>query len=65
MNNLSKMRKELDFEATNQKINAWKVKDFHTAQKIRQKEQENYEKIKLIDGIMKANRKGNKNGNKQ
>lgn len=62
MNNLKKIRRDLNFVATNQKINAWKEKDFDKAQNIREKEQENYEKIKLIDGIIKASRKGDKNG---
>lgn len=61
MSNLSKMKKDLLFEMKSQRQGAWGIKDFEKAQKIRKKEQKNYEKLQLLEGIIKASEKGNKN----
>ena len=62
MSNLNKMRREL-FEITRtQRENAWNEKDFKKSMSLREKEQENYEKLKLLNGIIKANEKERKNG---
>lgn len=57
MGNLEKLRDAYYKESKTQKEGAWKEKDFKKAYKIRQKEKINYEKWKLLDGIIKANQK--------
>lgn len=62
MSNLNKMRREL-FEITRaQRENAWNEKNFKKSMKLREKEQENYEKLKLLNGIIKAKEKERING---
>lgn len=61
MSDLNKMRKELILETKLQRKAAWKEKDYYKSIKIREEEQKNYEKLQLLDGIIKAKQKGNKN----
>ena len=62
MNNLSKIKKELFLLTIEQREIAWNTKDYEKSIKIREKEKINYEKWKLIDGIIKQNEKERKNG---
>lgn len=64
MKNLNKMRKELYFEMKTQQEYAWKEKDFDKATKLREKEQINYEKLQLLNGLIVASEKGNKHDKK-
>lgn len=48
-----KLRDDLYKFTKMQKEGAWKEKDFKKAHKIRQKEKINYEKWKLLNGIIK------------
>ena len=67
MNNLSKIRKELFLLTIEQREIAWNTKNYEKSIKIREKEKINYEKWKLVDGIIKQNekeRKNDKNGKK-
>lgn len=57
MSNLEKLRDAYYKVPKTQKEGAWKEKDFKKATKIREKEKINYEKWKLLDGIIKANQK--------
>lgn len=57
MNDLEKLRDRYYKVSKMQKQGAWKEKDNVKAYKIRQKEKINYEKWKLLDGIIKANQK--------
>ena len=41
---------------------AWNTKDYKKSTKIREKEKINYEKWKLVDGIIKQNEKERING---
>lgn len=61
MNSLSKMKRELLKETQRQKVNAWGL-DYEKSKKLRAEEQKNYEKYLLLDGLIKANEKGIKNG---
>lgn len=62
MNNLSKIRKELFLLTMEQREIAWNIKDYEKSIKIRKKEKTNYEKWKLVSGIIKANEKERING---
>ena len=62
MSNLNKIRRELFKITKAQRKNAWIEKDFKKSMELREKEQENYEKLKLLNGIIKANEKERKNG---
>lgn len=53
MSDLKKLRDRYYKETKIQKQGAWKEKDNVKAYKIRQKEKINYEKWKLLDGIIK------------
>ena len=64
MKNLNKMKNDLYIITRFQKEKAWKEKDFDKSQEIRKEEKENYEKYKLIEGLIKANEKGNKSNKK-
>ena len=64
MKNLNKMKNDLYIITRFQKEKAWKEKDFDKSQEIRKEEKENYEKYKLIEGLIKANEKGNKSNEK-
>ena len=59
------MRNDLFFEAKRQRETAWGEKDFDKSQKLRAKEQENYEKYMLVNGLMKAIEKGKKKDDKK
>ena len=61
MNDLKKLRERYYKETKMQKQGAWKEKDNVKAFRIREKEKINYEKWKLLDGIIKAKEKGEKN----
>lgn len=61
MSNLNKMRRELFKITKAQRENAWIEKDFKKSMELREKEQENYEKLKLLNGIIKAKEKERKN----
>lgn len=60
MNNLNKIRKELLLLTMEQREIAWNTKDYEKSIKIREKEKINYEKWKLVDGIIKQNEKEKK-----
>lgn len=60
MNNLWKIKNELFLTTKAQKKSAWVTSSYEKAQKIREKERENYEKYKLLEGLIKATKKGNK-----
>lgn len=62
MSNLSKMRKELYFEVVSQREKAWHEKDFNKSMEIRKEQQKNFDKLQLLNGIIKANEKGKKDG---
>lgn len=62
MNNLNKMRRELYIKTMKQKSVAWDAKTYDNITKIRKDEQKNYEKWKLLDGIIKAKQKEKQNG---
>lgn len=62
MNNLNKIRKELFLLTMEQREIAWNTKDYKKSTKIREKEKINYEKWKLVDGIIKQNEKERING---
>lgn len=51
------LRNKLYEETLLQKRSAWNEKDYKKSFKIRQKEKINYEKWKLLDGIIKAKEK--------
>lgn len=57
MNETKKLRDKLYKETKIQREGAWKEKDFKKALKLREKEKVNYEKWKLLDGIIKAQEK--------
>lgn len=57
---LNKLKDDLYVVSATQKKQAWYQKDYETSMKIRQKEKENYEKWRLIKGIIKANEKEKK-----
>ena len=61
MNNLIKIRKELFLLTIEQREIAWNTKNYEKSIKIREKEKINYEKWKLVDGIIKQNEKERKN----
>lgn len=61
MSNLNKMRRELFLLTIEQREVAWNTKDYEKSMKIREKEKINYEKWKLVDGIIKQNEKERKN----
>ena len=54
MNNLRLLRDKYYKETRFQMDGAWKEKNYERACEIRKKEKTNYEKWKLIDGIIKA-----------
>lgn len=54
MNNLSLLRDKYYKETKIQRQGAWNEKNFKRACEIRKKEKINYEKWKLLDGIIKA-----------
>lgn len=60
MSDLKKLRDRYYKETKIQKQGAWKEKDNVKVYKIRQKEKINYEKWKLLDGIIKASEKEEK-----
>ena len=62
MKNLFKIKTDLYLETLKQKKGAWLIKDFDKSNELRKKEIINYEKYKLIAGIIKANERGKKNG---
>lgn len=61
MNELKKLKDNLYKETVYQKKKAWNTKSCEEAFKIREEEKINYEKYKLLDGIIKAKEKGEKN----
>lgn len=50
---LRKLKNDLYRETQIQKEQAWYVKDFRKSYNQRQKEQRNFEKWKLLDGLLK------------
>ena len=58
------MQRELYKLTKSQRQNAWGIKDFDKSMKLRQQEQENFEKLQLLNGLIKAKEKGRKNDKK-
>jgi len=56
---LRKMKDDLYKETIRQREQAWYVKDFRKSYNQRQKEQINFEKWKLLDGLLKEMEKEN------
>lgn len=56
---LRKLKNDLYRETQIQKEQAWYVKDFRKSYNQRQKEQRNFEKWKLLDGLLKEMEKEN------
>ena len=56
---LRKMKDDLYRETIRQREQAWYVKDFRKSYNQRQKEQINFEKWKLLDGLLKEMEKEN------
>lgn len=54
MRELKKLRDKYYWESRLQRSGAWKEKDFKKAIRIREKEKINYEKWKLLDGVIKV-----------
>lgn len=59
MKDLKELRDKYYKHTKMQREEAWKEKDFKKAFKIREKEKENYEKWKLLAGIVKEMEKEN------
>lgn len=58
---LRKLKNDLYRETIMQREQAWYVKDFKKSYNQRQKEQRNFEKWKLLDGLLKEMEKENEN----
>ena len=57
MSDKEKLRQNYYKMSKEQKEDAWKAENYDKANKIRQEQKTNYEKWKLLDGIIKAERK--------
>lgn len=57
---LNKLKDDLYVVSATQKKQAWYQKDYKSSKKIREKEKENYEKWRLIKGIIKEYEKEKK-----
>lgn len=60
MSNLKKLKKEIYKLTLEQKETAWNLK-YDDSCKLRKEEKKNYEKYKLLEGIIKAREKEEKN----
>lgn len=60
MDDLKKLKDKYYKISKEQKENAWYIKDDKRKYNLRLKEKENYEKWKLLDGIIRAKEKGEK-----
>lgn len=58
---LRKLKNDLYRETIMQREQAWYVKDFKKSYNQRQKEQRNFEKWKLLDGLLKEMEKDDEN----
>lgn len=65
MNNMKDLRRQLLFKTKEQRNKAWVAKNYEKSEELRKEEEKNYDKWKLLDGIIKASEKGKKNDNKQ
>lgn len=59
------LRRQLLFKTKEQRNKAWVAKNYEKSIELRNKEKESYDKWKLLDGIIKASEKGNKNNVKK
>ena len=50
---LKKLRDDYYWLTKRQRVGAWKEKDFKKAERLRKKEKINFEKWKLLDGLVK------------
>ena len=57
MSDKEKLRKDYYKMSKEQREDAWKIDNYEKAYKVRQEQKKNYEKWKLLDGIIKAERK--------
>ena len=61
MNDMKDLRRQLLFKAKEQRNKAWVAKNYEKSEELRKEEEKNYDKWKLLNGIIKAIEKGNKN----
>ena len=62
MNKMNELRKELYLKSEEQQRHAWNIKNYDKSMDLRKKQKENFEKWRLLDGIIKQNEKECKNG---
>ena len=62
MNKMNELRKELYLKSEEQQRHAWYIKNYDKSMDLRKKQNENFEKWRLLDGIIKQNEKERKNG---
>ena len=61
MNDMKDLRRELLFKTKEQRNKAWIAKNYEKSEELRKEEEKNYDKWKLLNGIIKAIEKGNEN----
>ena len=57
MSDKEKLRKDYYKISKEQREDAWKIDNYEKAYKVRQEQKKNFEKWKLLDGLIKAERK--------
>lgn len=58
MKEIKELKNDLFLKTMEDKKKAWSINDFDKAIEIRKREQTDFEKWKLLSGIIKANEKG-------